>query len=78
MKIHKKIPFTLEKYLKGGYKLKRGDSDARIVGLNVDRKDYPITVLYEDHGVEFIGRYTLKGEFISGFTSKDGNLFLVK
>jgi hypothetical protein len=73
-----KIPFSLEEYNKGGYEVKRGNLDARIICTNANNKEYPIIALVLCNGTEFPSAYSIKGEFNVGEPCKSYDLFLIK
>jgi hypothetical protein len=73
-----KIPFSLEEYNKGGYEVKRGNLDARIICTNANNKEYPIIALVLCNGTEFPSAYSIKGEFNVGEPRKSDDLFLIK
>jgi hypothetical protein len=73
-----KIPFSLEEYNKGGYEVKRGNLDARIICTNANNEEYPIIALVLCNGTEFPSAYSIKGEFNVGEPRKSDDLFLVK
>lgn len=41
----KKIPFTLSEYKKGGYYVKCGHDDAKIIYTELENSDYPIVAI---------------------------------
>ena len=73
-----KIPFDLEKYKTGEYKVKCGKLDARIICTNAEDEDYPIVALYRCDEGEVPAMYSITGEYIIGRPCKEEDLFLVK
>ena len=71
-----KIPFDLEKYRTGKYKVTRDKLDARIVCTDAEDINYPIVALVHYGDVESPVMFTIKGEFISGHPNNDKDLFL--
>ena len=75
-----KIPFSLEEYNKGGYEVKCGKHEARVLCTNFSNNDGSIVCAVKSLGgkTEFLRIFHKDGKYLSEEQDDDNDLFLVK
>jgi hypothetical protein len=73
-----KIPFSLSEYQKGGYILKSGENDARILCTDLNNSYGSIVVAVKEYDKETVQIFHSDGIYCKSYKDSSMDLFLVK